>query len=789
MNNPKNHKLKKKTKTNNPKNQKKPKSNLKMNKQKRQDPQILKDIRIPVEPLIPECQVCEKQKANFYCTKCEIHYCQNCESQVHTSFLKKKHKEFTFQEPYNPQENNCSIHQNNKLSRYCKNCQKVICDKCVFDHTNHETIAFDQPMDFYKELINEQKKCIKNHFERINEKFEQLNNSEEKMISKKEKIFREISEFYLNQKKLLDLLEQNEIKLANDFFEQISQSMNKEKQTINDLKYSTETLLKQFNKLESNINESNSFGFYKLFSQIQLTKTKEKPIKEFPRLCNEHKNKPYEFFCIDHKQLLCSHCLTLNHRNCNQVVNLEEGYEIIQNELEEVIKEIISINEKKEEFVLKIQNEKINSLKEKQINIELIKKNYQKLNELTQNQFKKMNEEISIQQNEKYLKLNNQSMKMQKETDELKESEMIIKEIEICKKYNDYQQILHNFFKLKKLLPILNKNKKNKLICNSKFNKINKIPNVLKQNLKNWKLNLPFDLKKTQINLPIEIQLENKLKFSILLKNQFNEIVNAHEFNPKAEILKSNSNEMITEITKFQEGTNQELIGEYLFQKEGEYQINISINDQKIPKSPFNLKVIDQIFLKESEILQKENNPKFNQILEKWIKEAGCNSNLQRRFNSRTDGWKNQTFHQKCDNKGKSIVLIKLKNKSLFGGFAAVDWDSTTSGWKQSTGNKSFLFSLISMDPNFLEPLKMPCNQNQCYEIRCNPRNGPKFGGGADLQLGWNGKNMKEDTWSNLGHTYKTPFGYKYESNEARSFLAGSFNNWDIYQIEIFCEN
>ncbi|KAJ6251910.1 hypothetical protein M0813_14766 [Anaeramoeba flamelloides] len=410
MNNPKNHKLKQKTK---------------MNKQKRQDPQRLKDIRIPVEPLIPECEVCEKQKANFYCTECKVHYCQNCESQVHTSFLKKKHQEFTFQEPYDPQENNngiekCPIHQNNKLSRYCKNCQKVICDKCVFDHTNHETIAFDQPMDFYKKLINEQNKCTKNHFERINEKFEQLNNSEEKMISKKEKIFREISEFYLNQKKLLDLLEQNEIKLANDFFEQIS-------------------------------------------------KTREKPKSEFPRLCNEHKNKPYEFFCIDHKQLLCSHCLTLNHRNCNRVVNLKEGYEKIQNELEEVIKEINSINEKKEEFVRKIQNEKINSLKDKQINIELVKQNYQKLNELTQYQFKKMNEEISIQQNEKYLQLNKQSMKMQKEIDEFNESEMIIIEIEICKKYNDYQQILLNFFKLKKLLPILNKNKKNKVICNSKF--------------------------------------------------------------------------------------------------------------------------------------------------------------------------------------------------------------------------------------------------------------------------------------------------------------------------------
>ncbi|KAJ6240032.1 pep-cterm sorting domain-containing protein [Anaeramoeba flamelloides] len=199
---------------------------------------------------------------------------------------------------------------------------------------------------------------------------------------------------------------------------------------------------------------------------------------------------------------------------------------------------------------------------------------------------------------------------------------------------------------------------------------------------------------------------------------------------------------MNTEIIKFREGTNQELIGEYLFQEEGEYQINVSINGQKIPKSPFKLKVICHFFLKESEILQKENNPKFNQILEKWIKKAGCNSNLQRRFNSRTDGWKYQTFHQQCDNKGKSIVLIKLKNKSLFGGFAAIDWDSTNR-WKQSTGNKSFLFSLISLDPNFKEPLKMHVYQNQYCELYCSPNDGPVFGSGCDLLLG-NGYEKKK---------------------------------------------
>ncbi|KAJ3425986.1 pep-cterm sorting domain-containing protein [Anaeramoeba flamelloides] len=374
-----------------------------------------------------------------------------------------------------------------------------------------------------------------------------------------------------------------------------------------------------------------------------------------------------------------------------------------------------------------------------------------------------MNEEISIQQNEKFIQLNNQSNKIQKEIDNYEKSQMIIKEIEIYKKYNDYQQILLNFSKLKQLLPILNKIKRNQLICDSKFDRKNLIPNDLKQNLKNWKLNLPFDLNKTQNNLPDEIQLKNKLKFSILLKNKFNEIVNAQKLNPKAQIFKSNSNEIITEITKFQEGGgggggDNESIGEYLFKKEGEYQMNFSINNQKIPKSPFNLKKPGVIQICKEDSIQE-----------------------------RMDG-KIKTFHQNCDNRGKSIVLIKLNNESLFGGFAATDWDLKTE-YRTIRRKKSFFFSLISLDRNFKEPLKMQIFKNKYCEVYCGSYCGPTFGGGHDLFLGNAFEDMNKYNYSSLGSTYEPPFGYKFGSQEAKNFLAGSYKLWDISQIDIFCEN
>ncbi|KAJ6248392.1 tripartite motif-containing protein [Anaeramoeba flamelloides] len=549
----------------------------------------------------------QKVAAIIYCPDCGENQCEEC-SSVHKIRRYKNHVR-TDPKPKTKDifgTEKCPIHQNCKLNRYCKNCQKLICDKCSSEHSNHETISFDQPMDFYKELINKQKKFTQNHYQRINENFEQLNYSEKQIKAQKEKILKKISKFYSDQKKLFDLLEQNEKKLTNDFFEQICNDIKNEKQSINNSKSSIQKQINQFKDLEIKINESNTFQFFKLYSEMVLAKK--------------------------------------------------------------------------------------------------IKEN-------------------------------------------------------------------------------------NQLICSSKFNKKNIISNNLKNNLQNWKLNLPYDLNKTQINMPSEILLADKLQVSILLKNQFDEILNAKEFNIKIEIIKKKSNEMITEITNFKKGNNQKLIGEYLFKKEGEYQILFSINDEKIPKFAFNLTVIDYLFLEESEILQKEKNANFNEILEKWTKEAGCNINLQRRFNSRTDGWKFQTFHQKCDQKGKSIILVKLKNKSLFGAFTAVDWDSQ-SGEKQSTGNKSFLFSLISLDPNFKQHLKMHIYLNKNSEIYCDSHSGPCFGNNSDLDLGYSGNRMNNNltTRSNLGSTYKPPFDYVYRSNQSKNFLAGSSNNWDISQIEIFCE-
>ncbi|KAJ3427994.1 hypothetical protein M0812_25625 [Anaeramoeba flamelloides] len=748
------------------------------------------------------CEVClneenKKVPAYFYCRDCKENICRNCDS-IHKRGKFKKHKRDLIKNQENEENDfqqtiNCPIHQNKKLTRYCKICQKLICSECSFEHSNHETISFDQPMDFYKELISNQKKCTQGQLLNIGQIFKQLNHTKKSLKKDQEMILNEISEYYTNQKKLLGLLEENELKKINNFFDEVYGVIEKEKQIKLNTFATSQKRVNQYQELETSLEQSENFKFYHQFSKLEFKKEQEKTIFQFPRFCQKHKN-AYEFFCLDCKKILCSHCAILNHTNCKKTNNLKEGCEYINDELEGLINDIQIIHNEKKEFVEVIKNEKIKCLQEKQNNLNLVRKNYQKVNALIHKQFKNMLEEISIHQNRKYLNLNDQlNHLVMEEENNLEKSKMFIKEIEVSKKYNNYLEVLLNYFKLLKLKPILNK--KNQLICDSKFKKISSISKYFKKAIRNWKLNYPkFDISKTQIIFPSEILVENKVQFTIILKNQLGQVINAKEsdLHPKISISTENSDEMITEMSNFVEGSNNELMGEFSWTREAEgvYNIHLTINGQRHPESPFNLSVIDEKFLKDSEILQKENNPKFNQTIQKWVKEAGCNSYFKSCFNTRIDGFGHQAFHKKCDNRDKSILLIKCNNGSLFGGFAAVCWDSR-GVYKQSTGNKSFLFSLISLDQNFTVPLKMNVFQNNKYELRCERKYGPTFGGGAyDLSLGYGSHDMNNNqyTISNLGYTYKAPFGYTYQSDEASKFLAGSTQFFDISQIEVFCE-
>ena len=141
------------------------------------------------------------------------------------------------------------------------------------------------------------------------------------------------------------------------------------------------------------------------------------------------------------------------------------------------------------------------------------------------------------------------------------------------------------------------------------------------------------------------------------------------------------------------------------------------------------------------------------------------------------DSFEPRDFHLKCDGHSNTLTVFKAKHSGfIFGGFTTVDWDSSSDD--KSDAN-AFIFSLTNKDN---KPVKMNINPNaHKYSITCDSEYGPTFG--SDIVIS-NNSNTTMDGYSHLGYTYRHP-QYEYGTNEAKTFLAGSFN-FQLAEIEVY---
>ena len=123
----------------------------------------------------------------------------------------------------------------------------------------------------------------------------------------------------------------------------------------------------------------------------------------------------------------------------------------------------------------------------------------------------------------------------------------------------------------------------------------------------------------------------------------------------------------------------------------------------------------DSIILNES----KREDEFLNKIYE-WTE----GKNMELLYLGTRDGMSNDTFHNKCNNKGPNISLIKSEKGYIFGGFSSTDWINSSGGYKSAPG--SFIFTLTNMYG--LAPTKF-ANSNSNYSIQNCSNYGPIFGG------------------------------------------------------------
>ena len=143
-------------------------------------------------------------------------------------------------------------------------------------------------------------------------------------------------------------------------------------------------------------------------------------------------------------------------------------------------------------------------------------------------------------------------------------------------------------------------------------------------------------------------------------------------------------------------------------------------------------------------------------------------------YRASQDGFEAVSFHAKCDSKPNTLVIIQSTNGNIFGGYTEQTWNHTGA---HKVDPNSYIFSLIN---KLNKPIKIKWTQN--HGICCNNANGPTFGA-YDLNIADNA-NINTTSYSNLSHSYVHPF-YANGSNEAKSFLAGSYN-FQVSEIEVY---
>jgi len=175
----------------------------------------------------------------------------------------------------------------------------------------------------------------------------------------------------------------------------------------------------------------------------------------------------------------------------------------------------------------------------------------------------------------------------------------------------------------------------------------------------------------------------------------------------------------------------------------------------------------DSNILKESK-REKELIDKINE----WIKIK----KMELIYRGTRDGSYSNDFHNKCDNKGESIILIKNDKDNIFGGYTSYPWGKDE---KYHSAPDSFLFTLTNIYN--INPTKFPSKNDQ-KEVFHYSSYGPCFGGGHDL--GIHNDFLNNGGWTGFPYTYEDILG------KGRSIFTGKDNNNDtvfkVKEVEVF---
>ena len=204
---------------------------------------------------------------------------------------------------------------------------------------------------------------------------------------------------------------------------------------------------------------------------------------------------------------------------------------------------------------------------------------------------------------------------------------------------------------------------------------------------------------------------------------------------------------------------------------ETNYQLRICSSYNNIKINYSNIYNIKNDFI-DSTILKK--NEKRKEYINKIIEWSGFKS-MKLLYRGTRDGMTSKNFHDKCDNKGKTICLYLNEKGNIFGGYSSIPW---TSNGGDKTSNDCFLFTLTNIYN--IEPTKFPYEKNR--SVYHNSDNGPNFGNGTDIGFQNDFSPGNNNSWSNFPNSYKDILG------KGKSIFTGDLNNpyFNLKELEVF---
>ena len=274
------------------------------------------------------------------------------------------------------------------------------------------------------------------------------------------------------------------------------------------------------------------------------------------------------------------------------------------------------------------------------------------------------------------------------------------------------------------------------------------------------------------IFIPRNIEIKNITYSSLNMSWKIDNIniININNNNIKYKVEMRKENEIFQEIY---EGSDTKCFVDNLINNTNyEFRICSIYNDligewSEIKKIKIELIKCDSIILDESD---KKNE--FLKKIQEWTKFK----KIELIYRGTRDGSTSVDFHNKCDNQGETIILIKNEKGNIFGGYASIPWSSDESF---HSAPESFLFTLTNIYNT--APTFFP-SKNDKHELNHKNEYGPRFGERDDLGI-------YRDFLEKGGYS-DFPCSYDDVLEKGNSIFTGEFNNGEkdfkILEVEVF---